>query len=415
MNFLRLLTPTVTSLLLFAPSMPAQAALSSGSSMAGSSLSSALVADFYEDEPEGVANAEPGTVLRRENIAHGVERILYSSRLEDGTPTYVSGTVMEPTEQWEGPGEAPTVVMAPGTRGMADSCAPSRSKGFLGPVSLLGSSINVNYESPLYSKFLDRGMRLVITDYIGLGTPGVHTYANRLEQGHALIDAARAAASGPVAFFGYSQGGGAAAAAAELVPEYAPELDLRATFAGAPPADLVKVLAGSPRLGPNLAYAIEGFSARSQDFSAAVDEYFNAKGKHWLEENSRSCIVDSSMRWSMTDLSELTDTGISMSEFITSDERVRSVLEAQRIGNLRPAGKVLVGSAPNDDIVDHAQAMQLATDWQELGGEVETLEDRGGALSSRVAGGHIAGFIGQYEPAIDWLEETLSTEAESAE
>ena len=94
---------------------------------------------------------------------------------------------------------------------------------------------------------------------------------------------------------------------------------------------------------------------------------------------------------------------------------MRSVLEAQRIGNLRPAGKVLVGSAPNDDIVDHAQAMQLATDWQELGGEVETLEDRGGALSSRVAGGHIAGLIGQYEPAIDWLEETLSTETESAE
>jgi predicted esterase len=43
---------------------------------------------------------------------------------------------------------------------------------------------------------------------------------------------------GPLAFWGYSQGGGAAASAAELASSYAPELDVVGSYAGAPPADL---------------------------------------------------------------------------------------------------------------------------------------------------------------------------------
>ena len=60
---------------------------------------------------------------------------------------------------------------------------------------------------------LDDGYRVVVTDYMGLGTDGLHTYLNRVDQGHALIDAARATAKPheKVAFWGYSQGGGAAA------------------------------------------------------------------------------------------------------------------------------------------------------------------------------------------------------------
>ncbi|MCW1007247.1 lipase family protein, partial [Streptococcus anginosus] len=69
-------------------------------------------------------------------------------------------------------------------------------------------------------------------------------------QAHAVLDAVRAAAqvsgsgvtsTAPVALAGYSQGGGAAAAAAELASDYAPELDLKGAYVGAPPADLVQV------------------------------------------------------------------------------------------------------------------------------------------------------------------------------
>ncbi|GAB4979046.1 hypothetical protein MAHJHV60_47410 [Mycobacterium avium subsp. hominissuis] len=45
-----------------------------------------------------------------------------------------------------------------------------------------------------------------------------------------------------MAFWGYSQGGGATASAAELAAQYVPELHIVGTYAGAPPADLKELL-----------------------------------------------------------------------------------------------------------------------------------------------------------------------------
>jgi hypothetical protein len=38
-----------------------------------------------------------------------------------------------------------------------------------------------------------RGFAIVMTDYQGLGTPGLHTYVARVPQADAMLDAARAA------------------------------------------------------------------------------------------------------------------------------------------------------------------------------------------------------------------------------
>lgn len=48
--------------------------------------------------------------------------------------------------------------------------------------------------------------------------------------------------STPMLMWGYSQGGGAAAAAAELAHSYTPELPLKAVYAGGVPSDLMQVL-----------------------------------------------------------------------------------------------------------------------------------------------------------------------------
>ena len=95
---------------------------------------------------------------------------------------------------------------------------------------------------------LAAGVAVVFTDYIGLGTlDRVHSYVNRVDEGHAVLDAARAAQQlavigvprvdvpddGPVGIYGYSQGGGASAAAVELQPSYASELKLKGAAVGA--------------------------------------------------------------------------------------------------------------------------------------------------------------------------------------
>jgi len=164
----------------------------------------------------------------------------------DGTPTTVTGVVFEPKVPWNGPGERPTIVYAPGTRGAGDQCAPSRA--YVAP-SAGDRNQNFDAAAGLYDFALSQGVRVVVTDYIGLGTPGHHSYVNNIEEAHAVLDAARAGlklagapATAPVGFAGYSQGGGAAAAAGEYAASYAPELNVKGTFAGAPPADLFDVM-----------------------------------------------------------------------------------------------------------------------------------------------------------------------------
>lgn len=139
-------------------------------------------------------------------------------------------------------GKRPLVTFAVGTRGLGDTCAPSKTL-----------ANGTNYEAAIINSFLSRGWAVVVTDYQGLGTPGAHTYVVGRREGRSVLDAARAAqrlagsgldATTPVGVYGYSQGGGAAAWAAELAASYAPELDLKGVVEGGVPADLPAVASG---------------------------------------------------------------------------------------------------------------------------------------------------------------------------
>ena len=148
-------------------------------------------------------------------------RIMYQSTDATGHPDVVTGTYFEPYNAWPGKGPRPLIVYGPGTQGQGDQCAPSRqfNQGIhWSPYA----DLMVNYEGAFVNTMVDRGFAVLMTDYEGLGTIGVtHTYVSRLSEGHAMLDAARVARKlpgtsltpdGPVAFWGYSQGGGAAGA-----------------------------------------------------------------------------------------------------------------------------------------------------------------------------------------------------------
>lgn len=325
-------------------------------------------------------------MLESEEIEPGMTRIWFSTKDQNGNTVPVSAVVLEPTDGTikgtEESFKTPTIVLAPGTRGAADSCSTALGPKLLGQGNWALSSINVNYERPFYSQFTDRGMRLVITDYIGLGGPGTHTYVNRIEQGHTVLDAARAVRdlgmadrNTPVGLFGYSQGGGAVAAAAELHQEYAPELNLVATFAGAPPADLKAVLTGtSPkRIAPVMAFAINSFAARDAEFAQAVREHFNLLGKFWLWETSRSCLIDANFLWSWLNVNWLTKSGKTIAQLIEEDPRLSTVIEANNLGKAKPYGSMLIGSELDDDLIPHDQVVALYEKYKEMGADVEFL------------------------------------------
>ncbi len=184
-------------------------------------------------EPGDLVRAEPSRLVLEPSGQLGAimatgTRIMYRSTDARGNPDVVTGTYFEPYNDWPGQGPRPLIVYGPGTQGQGDQCAPSRqfNQGIHWSPYL---DITFNYEELFVATMVARGFAIVMTDYEGLGTLGtVHTYVNRLSQGHAMLDAARAARllpdtsltpGGPMAFWGYSQGGGAAASAAELAPQ----------------------------------------------------------------------------------------------------------------------------------------------------------------------------------------------------
>src|SRR5690606_11308608 len=129
----------------------------------------------------------PGTVVTEMPLAvdspsvAAARRIVYASTDAHGASNVVSGSVLEPVAKWTGDGRRPLLVIAPGTQGTADNCAPSLTMQF-------GTA-----PRPPSTHFVDWGWAVAITDYEGLGTPGGHTYLVREPQGHAVLDVARAA------------------------------------------------------------------------------------------------------------------------------------------------------------------------------------------------------------------------------
>lgn len=337
------------------------------------------------------------------------QKILYSSTTIHGEPVAVSGFSIEPANPWVGPGPTPTVVFAPGTRGAGDACAPSRGPWLAGQYDPANQALGTNYELPVYTAAALLGMRVVVTDYIGLGTPGPHTYVLHTEEAHAVLDAARAVvpAGEPVTFYGYSQGGGAVAAAAEHHSTYAPEVNVVGTYSGAAPADLVNVMSGvdNSSIVSVLAFAYHGWGARFPEFQAPFDAVANERGREFLDSNANACVVDSTAQWALTNSRELTTTGESFTQAAFRDPHVIRLLEEQRLGLRAPSAPILVATGGNDDLVPSTQTTQMARDYCDLGAQVTYLDEGVPPLTAGVKLGanHALGAVSQAQPGLSWI------------
>lgn len=366
-------------------------------------------ADFY-DPPSPLPSGSNGDIIRHEPSQFfldptklvpapaSVQRIMYRSTDTHGDPVAVTGTVLTPTAPWNGPGPRPIISYAAGTQGVGDQCAPSKA---------LASGLE--YEGPFLSGLLARGYAIVMTDYEGLGTPGVHTYVNRKAEGYAVLDAIRAAqrlpeaglpADGPVAIAGYSQGGGAAAAAAELQSSYAPELHLKGTYAGAPPADLAAV---ADNLDGHYAVGFLMFAVASMNYAYPdlhIPAVLNDKGKALQTEVEQECTADALLKHAFTRTADLTADGRPITAYL-GEEPFASAVAEQRIGNIKPTSPVLVAHSAGDDIVPFDQGRQMARDWCAKGATVQF--DTLGVPT------HVGGFVAAYPLALQWLDNRLRT------
>ncbi|MEU5312942.1 lipase family protein [Streptomyces sp. NPDC021562] len=344
-------------------------------------------------------------------------RLMYKSTDSAGRPVAVTGAYLEPTFPWLGPGARPLVAVAPGTMGQGDQCAASM--GLEHPLLLNGRTVSVGYEDLSVYRLLAEGVAVVVTDYVGLGaTDRLHTYVNRLDGAHAVLDAVRAArhvpgasvtAASRVGLFGYSEGGGATAAAAEIQPGYAPDVTLSGSYSGAPPADLTAVTAaidGSDLAGA-LGWAVNGFVQSDPALKPIVDAHLGAAGRAALTDLSTMCVGDALLAYGSRHSSAWTSDGSSISDVIAEEPALRAFLDGQRIGGTAPVSPVRLATGVSDDLVPHAQARQLAVDWCGEGADVTyvpvVLPDAGRALLN-----HLAPLLTDQGDAIAWLTARLS-------
>ncbi|MGC4803734.1 lipase family protein [Micromonospora sp. DT233] len=391
---------------------------------------------FYD--PPATLPAANGTLIRTEPMPLGLSipglagrpmpgtatRLMYRSTDSSGRAVGVTGAYLEPWAAWRGTGPRPLVAVASGTMGQGDQCAPSFSLQH--PLTLTGDTLSVGYEALAIYRILATGAAVVVTDYVGLGaTDRLHTYVNRLDQGHALLDAARAARAVPgasitptsrVGLYGYSQGGGATASAAELQPGYAPDVPLAGTYVGAPPADLTAVLKGidGSALAGALGWSINGFAQSYPAVREVIEANVNATGRAALQDMSTMCVGDAILGYGFARSSRWITSGKSLGEVIAAAPPAQAVLDRQRIGTLKPTGPVRLASGTQDDIVPHRQSRQLAVDWCGKGGNVTYAPVVLPNLGDKILTNHLTPLITDQGDAVAWLTDRLAGRTVSA-
>ncbi len=379
--------------------------------------------DEFYTPPDPLPPGQPGDLIRAEPsrlvlepsgqlgafVATGT-RIMYRSTDARGRPNAITGTYFEPDNPWPGEGPRPLIAYAPGTQGQGDQCAPSRmfNQGIHWSPWL---DIMFNYEEMFVATMVARGFAVVMTDYEGLGTPGVHTYVSRVAEGQALIDAARAAMRlpgtsldphGPVAFWGYSQGGGAAASAAELASGYGPDLHVVGTYAGAPPADLMELFPyadGSALVGV-VGYALNSVIATYPEAEAAIREKLTPRGVDLLAKTRHQCVGETLTKFMFRHLQPYFTEDI---HELVHREPFQTLFDLQRIGRYKPNAPVLINSNRYDPLVPWTAANQLGRDWCAQGADVEFRTNEEPPFLNKLVINHALPMLVDGEPAMQWI------------
>ncbi|MFG2967013.1 MULTISPECIES: lipase family protein [unclassified Streptomyces] len=427
----KLLAAAVTA----AACLGAQALASTAATAADEVVSRGVTIPAFYNPPAELPSAN-GTLIRSEPLPLALSlpgldgplpgtatRLMYKSTDSNGDPVAVTGAYIEPSAAWQGDGPRPLVALAPGTMGQGDQCAASL--GLEHPLTVNSQTLSVGYEDLAIYRLLAKGVAVVVTDYVGLGaTDRLHTYVNRVDEGHAVLDAVRAARAvdgasvtdaSPVGLYGYSQGGGATAAAAELQASYAPDVTLSGTYAGAPPADLTavtKAIDGSELAGA-LGWSLNGFLQSDPSLKPIAEAHLNDAGKAALSDLSTMCVGDALLGYAYAKSTKWTTDGRSISDIIATTPALQAFLDSQRIGTLKPSGPIRLTTGVSDNLVPHAQARQLAVDWCRKGGDVTytpvVLPSVGSALLN-----HFAPLLTDQGSAIDWLTDRFAGKAASS-
>ncbi len=318
-------------------------------------------------------------------------RVMYLSESLQGDPIPVTGMVVVPDGAAPAEGR-PVLTIAHGTTGIADECAPSRNDGGAAELALAGPAV-------------ERGWVLAVTDYEGLGTPGRHPYLVGESEGRSVIDAALAVADLPAAdpapttlIAGYSQGGHGALWANQVAGEWAPDLDVVGTFAGAPATELPVIFAAAASPGVvGFAYLlIAGFAAAYPEADPAAA--LTPAGVDRLDVVDQGCVGDVFGAAGDGPVEDLFQP-----DGLTSPPWSDLAAENDP-GRVATDDPVLIIHSDDDEVVPVALSEML---FDRMCAAGQAAERR--VLSA--AGGHVGAALVAYPQALEWFDQLLAGEA----
>ncbi|MBN3459872.1 triacylglycerol lipase [Mycobacterium sp. DSM 3803] len=351
---------------------------------------------IYEEwytPPEPLPPGAPGDLIRTEpsrlvfepsgqlsaNYRGTGTRIMYRSTDAQGKPVAVTGTYIEPDAPWTGNGPRPLLAYATGPYGVGEQCAPSRLVN-QGIHFSQGFDLMLNVDQGFFGTLVARGFAIVITDGVGMGVHGPQSpqFLNRVAAGTAMIDAARAAMKlpgtsldphGPVGFFGWASGGQAALSAAELAPTYGPELNVVGAAADAPITDVAEALPGidGSFLAVLTGYALRGVFASVPETADTIRSVMTPRGLQMLDWSGHTCLVQGAVDYAFRHIQYWFNTDIGE---LFGNDPFKSLLAAQRLGNLKPEAPVYITQNRWDPLVSYNASMLTAQDWCSKGADV---------------------------------------------
>lgn len=312
---------------------------------------------------------DPGTVVADDALPKSAElggtsesrQLTYWTEGPTGAPALSTGAVYLPNGTAPA-GGWPVVSWAHGTNGVGDDCAPSF--GF-DVTALTRDYISV---------WLAQGYAVVATDYVGLGTEGVHAYLHGKSAGRSVIDMVRAARAVTPSLskawvaLGHSQGAHAAMFAAHEATAYAPELDYRGAVATGTPANLEVLFPiggpGFPNLGLNgltafAAYIVDGLRVARPDLP--IDDYLTPAGRELVKTSETMCFLPLHKQASTLGVGEMISRPLDNEMFRSA---LRDYLAVPTTGYDRP---VFIGHGARDQTVPYPLGAKLALDLQLAG------------------------------------------------
>jgi hypothetical protein len=347
--------------------------------------------DPFFAPPADLADLAPGTVIRTRPVAtkliSGVPlskksfQILVRSNDAKDRPAAVAATVLVPRKPTKN-----LLAYQPAIDSLGAKCNPTftlrRGNEKEASLMLLG---------------LNKGLTVVVPDHQGprngfaAGPMAAHAVLDSVRGALASPDAALDGATTKVAMMGYSGGAIATGWAAQLQPDYAPEINLVGVASGGTPADLEaaeSTMDGTVDGGGLFVGAAFGVM---REYPELLD-VINAKGLAYADKIKDQCLYQL-VTHAYDSVKKYSDSPDPMREPVA-----QAVLNELKMGgDLAPTAPYYLWHSTRDELIPYRVAPALRDDWCSQGTAVKLVTDH---LSE-----HISGAFKYASPALTWLSD----------